>query len=288
MKQFVQCSRKIAASQLSLSAVAALCLVAVVSLACRLSSYLPAANSSTGNVSAAKSNDRSASQATSSNSTVQSFCQNAYYPIGADAERRYRTVYAGNSLPPKEYTQNYTDIGADKFTEHNKFSDVQNALNFKCTAEGLQGLQYDNGNTVSTVNNARGKLETVKAEGITFPTEARWQVGEKWGGNYDVRWEIQTGGNASGSANATVEGKSEIVGAESVTVPAGTFDCLKVRNITTLRFAAMKVGNMTVPMNQPIIINTDAYYARNVGMVKSLITGTMGGATTELLSNSAR
>lgn len=285
MKRFVRCFCRVINSQ-SFAAAIALSVIAIVSLACRLGDYLPANNSSTANSSTTNASGKTASQTNSlaSNNAAQDFCQNAYYPIGAEVERKYRIVYQGNSLSPKEYTQTYTDVTTDKFTEHNKFTDVQNALNFKCTAEGLQGLQYDNGNTVSTVNNMRGKLKTIKAEGLTFPAEARWQPGEKWTGNYQVRWEIQAGSGAPNTANATVEGKSEIIGAESVTVPAGTFDCLKVHHTITLRFASMKVGNLTVPINQPITITTDAYYAKNVGMVKSIVAGTMGGATTELIS----
>lgn len=262
----------------SIVAILALCLLISFSLACRLGDYLPASNSSTTvNESGAKRTE------SSSKNGAPGLCQNAFYPIGSDIERSYRTTYAGNSLSPKEYVQTYTDVAADKFTEHNKFSEVQNALNYKCTAEGLQGLQYDNGNTISTINKAGGKLETIKAEGLTFPAETRWQPGEKWTGNYQARWESLADGKTTGSADVTVAGNSEIIGEETVTVPAGTFQCFKVRSTTAVRFADMKIGGMKVPLNQAMTINTDTYYAKNVGIVKSVMTGTMGGAITELL-----
>jgi len=44
------------------------------------------------------------------------------------------------------------------------------------------------------------------------------------------------------------------------------------------------VNGASVPMNQTITINTTAWHAKNVGMVKSVMTGAVGGATTELLS----
>ena len=188
-------------------------------------------------------------------------------------------------MSPKEYTQTYTDIGADEFVERNKFSDVQNALNYQCAADGLRGLQFDNGsNVLSTNNGVRGKLETVKSEGLNFPTESGWRVGEKWTANYTVHSDMQMGGGASGSADATIEGKSEIVGEESVTVAAGTFQAFKVQTKTVFRYTSVKVNGASVPMNQTININTNAWHAKNVGMVKSVMTGTVGGATTELLS----
>ena len=288
MKQFISRFDNFARSQSSL-AILALCLIAAISAACRLGNYFPSGNPSVSNVAPANVNNGTANQMTSatSNSAAAGFCQLAYFPIGDNLNHKYRITYQSGGLAPHEYTESFRNIADDSFTLHLQFSDVQVDNNWRCTKEGLLATQF-NDNSVKTNNGVDAKIETIRSEGITLPPDSRWRAGEQWTTDYDVKETMNLPNSAmhpTGEGNIKLAG--EIVGEESVTVPAGTFQAMKLRIIQKINLT-MKINGaaMTVPQ---IPFETTAWYAKNIGMVKSVSTSngsTVG--TTELLSTSER
>lgn len=238
-------------------------------------------NSSNNNIIAVSNLDNSNQQPAG-----QGNCVNAYYPVGANVERTYKVAYENETIPTQNYTQSYSDVAANKFTERNRFKDVENAVKYECTAEGLQGLQFNNGGIVSS-GNLKATLETVKSEGITIPKESRWQVGEKWTNIYNVNQTVKTGEKVDGKGEAVITINNEIVAEESVSVAAGTFQAWKVKSTLVLRYTSLRVGGVNVPV-QPVTVNTNSWYAKNTGMVKSLASGIGQNATTELISTNSR
>ena len=221
----------------------------------------------------------------SSEKAASTLCQNAYNPIGAALEKKYRVTTSG--LPPKEMTETYRDIGDDSFVVHSDFagaqaSEVKTDIKWTCTTEGLTPNDFD-GNTMQTKNGASGKYETLKVTGVSIPAEARWRTGEKWNAKYDVKYTMQfPNSQLRAEGDGTVDGAGEILGEESVTVPAGTFQALKVRIVTKMN-VTVKVNGTSMP-NQ-FSFETLAWFAKDVGKVKSV--NTLAGAnvgSTELLS----
>ncbi|HEY0426507.1 MAG TPA: hypothetical protein VGC76_01750 [Pyrinomonadaceae bacterium] len=217
--------------------------------------------------------------------TGSTLCQNAYNPIAADLERKYRVTT--NGLPAHEMTETYRDITADSFVVHSDFagakdSDVKTDIKWLCTAEGLTPNDFD-GNTMQTKNGVSGKFETLKVTGVSLPAEARWKTGEKWNAKYDVKYTMQfPNSQMRGEGDGTVDGAGEILGEETVTVPAGTFQALKVRTVTKMNIT-VKVGGTSMP-NQ-FSLETLTWFAKDIGKVKSV--NTLGGTnvgSTELLS----
>ena len=285
MKHFISRFDNFARSQSS-RAVLALCLIAAISAACRLGNYLPSGNSSVSNVALANVNNRTANQtisATPNSGAGAGFCQIAYFPIGDNLNHKYRVNYQSGGIAPREYTESFKNIAADSFTLHLQFSDVQVDNNWRCMADGLLATQFDD-NSVKTSNGVDAKIETTRSEGITLPPDSRWRAGEKWTTDYDIKETINMPNSSmrpSGDGNVKLAG--EIIGEESVTVPAGTFQAMKLRIIQKINIT-IKINGAVMPVPQ-IPFETTAWYAKNVGMVKSVTTS--GGATvatTELSS----
>ena len=212
--------------------------------------------------------------------TAVSPCDHPYYPVRAGARWQYRLTTQGTG--PTEQTITRTDITADSFTERHEFTGgTTMTTGWRCDSEGLAALEYGN---VST-GQATVRMETLSSEGVNIPAADRWQPGTTWNSRYEVR------GGMSGAANANlgmqmtgpVEIASRIVGQESVTVPAGTFDAMKVESTITLRLST-NVGGRTAPM-PPMTFRTNTWYARGVGVVKIEQVGGFGSTMTELLSS---
>ncbi len=113
--------------------------------------------------------------------------------------------------------------------------------------------------------------------GVWIPPDADWSIGKKWSVSYDVTMTLPTvtvTGNATSSATSVAAGSKgtvtidfTIVSQEPVTVPAGTFtNAFKVHEITTEKLTMVAAG-VSIPMN--VTVDTDVWFAANVGQVKS-------------------
>ena len=253
-------------------------LFAQFSTGCRIINNLTA-TSNNSNTAANNSKGETAGVNTGKDAPV--ICQNAYYPIGANIERKYHIDYQKAPVPDQDYTERYVDFNADGFVAKTEFKEVSTTINWRCTADGLLATQY--GNSIDMKSGSSAKIDTINSKGVSFPVESRWNSGEKWSSEYDIKETLKNPtGSTIGGGDGTVSQASEVVGSEEVKVAAGTFQTIKVKNQTTLNLT-VKVGGMSVPTKT--VVETTAWFAKDVGMVKSETNmGGLGGATTELLS----
>lgn len=208
-------------------------------------------------------------------------CQNSYHPVGDNIERKYHIVYNKNSFPAQDYTERYTDLKDDGFVAKTDFKEVNTTINWRCTTDGLLATQYNN--SIDMKSGGSSKIETLKSEGVSFPIDSKWKVGEKWMTKYEVTQSIRNpNGQETAEAAGTIKQDMEITGAEDVTTPAGTFQTLKVQ-IKTLLDLKVNVKGVSVPTK--VSLETTSWFAKDVGMVKSQTSmGKADIATTELLS----
>lgn len=225
--------------------------------------------------------NKNGSSAATAKSSVSPNCSNPYYPVGESIERTYRIDYADAPVPDQNYTEKYTDFNNDTFVANTEFKEVNTRINWRCTPEGLLATQFNN--SISMKRGSSATIETLKSSGISFPEESRWKQGEKWTADYQISQTMsEEKGEELGRSEGTVKQSSEIVGAEEITVPAGTFQTFKVKNQTTLDLT-VKVKGMSIPTKTTV--DSTAWFAKDVGMVK--IQNNMSGfgtVTTELLS----
>lgn len=230
-----------------------------------------------------RSNTNSESQKNASDtskSEIPGNCNNPYYPVGENIQRKYHIDYATGPVPDQDYTEKFSDFNGDAFAVKNEFKEVTSTVNWRCTSDGLLAVQY--GNSID-MKSGSAKIDTVKSSGITFPNESRWKQGEKWTADYQITETINDAKVSQvGSGEGTVNQTSEITGTEEITVPAGKFQTFKVKNQTTLNLT-VKVKGASFPTKT--VLETTAWFAKDVGIVKSQTNlGGITTATTELLS----
>jgi hypothetical protein len=213
--------------------------------------------------------------------TPQSLCTNLYYPVREGAAWTYKST--GGPAGEYSFTDTVTSVRPDGFTLSTQIGDLTRLQEWTCTAEGLSALQLG-GAPAAMLNsqNIQLNLDIINATGVTFPGQIG--PGSQWQQNMDVTGNV-TAFNEEAAATGTVQMSFNAVGSESVTVPAGTFDALKVEVDVSLNVGATYEG-ITLPVS--FTGDYTYWFAPNVGWVKASGTGNVLGNsfadTTELQS----
>lgn len=201
-------------------------------------------------------------------------CGTSYYPVKGDQRWEYRFSYAGSKPRPAVWSQRRTSIAIGSFVDQLEFTDGSKAdVRWTCTANGMLGSEFWH-IALQRMSLPAG-LETINREGITLPAENGWWVGSKWQSTYYV---VEFGKSHSDVVGSGPEGRiqtsSEIVSQEQVSVRAGTFKCFLVRSTTSGPLGERSRA----------LLQTMAWYAKDVGLVKLVFSGDPGTGTVELIS----
>lgn len=141
-----------------------------------------------------------------------------------------------------------------------------------CTSEGVRtGL----GGLEGTLLSASGmQVEVVSAEGVAVPPAVKMVPGSSWRNSLSVKLQPPAGSKmpAGMVLASTFDKEATVIGEEEVTVAAGTFKALKVKNLTTAR--ASRAGS------QGRSVESFIWFAPGVGIVK---VATGGSTDLELL-----
>ncbi|HEX2998314.1 MAG TPA: hypothetical protein VHP14_26045 [Anaerolineales bacterium] len=206
-------------------------------------------------------------------------CANNYYPVRQGATWSYKSTGAGDY----SFTDTITSVREDGFTLSTQSGNLAGTQEWACKPEGLVALQF--GGAPAALLSAQSmqlNVQSSNVSGITFPSQIN--AGNTWQHSLDLQGNASAAG-IEGEAKGTAQNNFTAVGTESVTVPAGTFEAMKIQADTTI--------NMTVSYNGlPIPIKFSSSYtywfAPGVGWVKASGTGSIAGTsyseTTELQS----
>lgn len=199
-------------------------------------------------------------------------CTNAYYPVRAGATWTYRST--GGPVGGYGFTDTITSVHDDGFTLTTQFDELTRTQEWACRSEGLVALQLG-GTSAATLNSQDMQLtlDINNVSGVTFPAEIstgdQWQHALEFTGTMIVAsQEIEATGNAQSSFTA--------MGMESVTVPAGTFEAMKIRVDSTINITGIFQG-----VSLPITVSSpyDYWFVRDVGWVKASGTGAVDDET---------
>ena len=195
-------------------------------------------------------------------------CANAYYPVRQGATWTYKS--AGGPAGEYSFTDTVTAAGEDGFTLSTQIGDLARTQEWTCTAEGLAAQQL--GGAPAAMLNSQGiqlNLDVTNASGVTFP--AAVSAGDQWQQTLDVTGSVQVA-KEEGEATGNAQMNFTALGNESVTVPAGTFDAMKVQVATTLNVSVNYEG-LSLPVT---FTGSHTYwFAPGVGWVKATGTGTV-------------
>lgn len=202
-------------------------------------------------------------------------CDNPYYPLRQDATWTY--TVAGLDKPA-EQTQTVTKVenGSAEITLQTGTLTAKNPV--VCAADGLKFGNLPS--VTSQSGNLSTDLTAVSSEGVYLPRADKLVPGAPWDARYVLKGKINMAQQAI-DVTEDVKLHSEVVGSEKVTVAAGTFDALKIKQHFTfdIQMANAPAG---VP---PSSFDQFVWFARDVGMVKSSLSLSDGhDLTTELKS----
>jgi hypothetical protein len=199
-------------------------------------------------------------------------CPNPYFPLEEGLKLTYR---AGKSSEMILSTKDITPVPEGlKGTVAVSLKGRQGQTEATCSAEGVRaGL----GGLEGTLLSASGMdVQVVSSEGVAVPAPATMVPGGTWKNSLSVK--MQPPGSKTGGIRPTIattfDKEATVVGEEEVTVAAGTFKALKVKNITTARSSSSRPGTEGRSMESFL------WFAPGVGILK---LETNGSTDLELL-----
>jgi hypothetical protein len=215
--------------------------------------------------------------------TLKAGCYNAYFPASATLKKVYQTIESITLLHPRwlEFFGNITDEGftikertiikekpdASDWADEN----VLRESDYRCKPEGLTQTEF--AKRLKERPSYR-PFKTVKMAGVSYPNESEWKVGKKWQIWFLVEGQKTRTTPPELQFRATYTFQYEIIGRESVTVPAGTFEAFKVKVLDSVNIHVNNLG-VKLPTNQTVksAVKQLHWYAKDIGLVKSLQEG---------------
>jgi hypothetical protein len=196
-------------------------------------------------------------------------CDHPYFPLKEGRQVTFASSAEGNQAP-KAMSMTVTKMGAGRATIESVNPAEKDkppfTLEIACSSEGVE---FD----LSKMSGGRTgiKMDVLKRTGFDFPAASRFKPAESW----ETDQTVQV---ATAKQTLTVETKAvhKVIGTERVTVPAGSFDAVKIQVEAD---TATTGSGMQIP---PMHISQTYWVAKGVGIVKFVI----GKRTTELLSYS--
>ncbi len=178
------------------------------------------------------------------------------------------------------YVHSIVSIEASSFSEQDVFgTGITRQGYWNCDDGALIMLDpgADTSGTVST-EKATADFKTTSSSGVTLP--ATIKPGDTWEQAITLEGTEDIGGNQIPAKNEFTN-SCKAVGVESVTVPAGTFDAMRVDCQTNMNIT---ITMANTPVTTALKFTTTSWYAENVGAVKTAKTGDGGNSVIELTS----
>ncbi|HJS20859.1 MAG TPA: hypothetical protein VJ785_19080 [Anaerolineales bacterium] len=197
-------------------------------------------------------------------------CANAYYPVREGATWTYQS--SGGPVGGYGFTDTITSVREDGFTLTSQFDKLTRTQEWACRPEGLAALQLG-GTSAATLNSdeMQVSLDVSNVSGITFA--ASIMPGDQWSHALEFTGSLTVAGQEI-DATGNAQSNFSAVGVESITVPAGTFDTLKIRVDTIINISGIFNGvSFPVTVTSPY----DYWFVQGVGWVKASGTGSVGG-----------
>jgi len=213
--------------------------------------------------------------------SAPTLCTNAYYPVREGAIWNYKST--GGPAGEYVFTDTITSVREDGFTLSTQIADLTRSQEWTCKPEGLVALQLGGAPTAMlNSQNIQLNLDVKNSSGVTFPSQMN--VGDQWQQNVDVQGNVSVA-NEEAEATGNAQMNFAATGKEGVTVPAGTFDALKISVEISLDINAAYEG-ITLPVT--FSGEYTYWFVPDVGWVKATGTGNVLGSsfseTTELQS----
>lgn len=213
--------------------------------------------------------------------TTGGLCDNILFPVKQGASWMYYSTGGPNG--DFAYSDTITEVGSNGFILTSQFSNLTLSQKWMCSAEGLTALQLGGGTAASvSMQNMILEFEALEVKGLSLPREVT--SGMTWQYDISLIGSVAMPGGENQSPGTFSLAMQEL-GHESVTVPVGTFDAVKMQATFNAQINADFQGSLV-----PYAVNGSSiiWYAPGVGYIKSIenidFSGTTFTTTTELQS----
>ncbi|MBL8063106.1 MAG: hypothetical protein JNK32_08820 [Anaerolineales bacterium] len=205
-------------------------------------------------------------------------CSNPYLPILQGATWDYTLT----GPVPDTFTRSIISVEAEGFIDQDVFgTGVTRQGQWKCENGNLIALNPSGGESASVSTEGMSvEYETTAIEGVTLP--ASINPGDSWSQSLTLEGAQTINGEAFPASNQTTQ-TCTAAGVESVTIPAGTFDAMRVECQVNMNITLEMSGS---PFATSIALTNTNWYAIKVGLVKTVSTGSGLDSTIELTSYS--
>jgi hypothetical protein len=206
-------------------------------------------------------------------------CANPLYPVLAGANWTYQLTGTTNDT----ITRRINTINADGFEDQDTFdSGPVRTGKWKCADGALTALDPVGEMTAAVQRGAETvSFGTTDSSGVTLP--ANVAAGDTWTQSFSLAGTLTINGKSDDATNDTTL-NCTANGMENVTVPAASFDAMKVTCENSIQIT-VTANDITIPA--PVITFTsETWYGPNVGLVKSVASGGGIDTTTILLAYS--
>lgn len=207
-------------------------------------------------------------------------CNNPLYPVHQGASWAY--INSGGPNGTFAYSDTISAVRADGFTVTSQINNLTRTQEWACEAGGLKALELGGGTTASiTAQGMTAEFSTSDISGISLPNEIT--SGQQWQYDLKIQGTIPMPTEQQLQSNGTYSMTMQEMGTETVTVPAGTFEAVKIQANSNVKIL-VPFGSEQVPMQYSGTSIT--WYAPGVGYVKSIENWDLGStlytSTTEL------
>jgi hypothetical protein len=246
-------------------------LLLIVMLAACAQSPASAPSGSTGSPAAATSQPVSAS--------ASGGCTNAYFPTSSGTSWSYSS--SGSPLGAYTYTWTVTDLSDTGFTTSDQYSTGVNAtIKWNCQNGNLAALDAGSNSLNMTTSKVTMTSNSITAEGYNIP--ATFDTGNTWSEKVTVNGTVTASATKTVTSQIATQVNCTSAGPDTITVPAGKFDTVKATCSETVAVSALVQGT-AMPAGAPVTESVTDWYAKGVGLVQSVKTGSITGTETIVL-----
>jgi len=204
-------------------------------------------------------------------------CTNAYFPLSSGATWSYAST--GSFIGDYTYTRTLSGLSDKGFTTNDAFEVVTRTTQWSCDSGNLTSLAGGSSGILVSGGSMTMTVDSVNATGYVIP--AAFTDGKTWSETLVVNGTNVQGTKVKGTVVSEVKTDCTTAGAERVTVPAGTFDTVKITcHSNQVATVTLTVGGSTGPITT--IQDSIQWYAQGVGLVQTMNSGDAGSETIQL------
>ncbi len=195
-------------------------------------------------------------------------CANPYYPVTSGNTWSYSSL--GSALGRYTYSMTVANLGVNSFTTNEQSSlgaGTSSVIKWNCMNGNLAAVDAGADSLSLATSKMTFTSSSVSAEGYNIPNA--FSPGTDWSERVLIKGVVVSGAR---TVNSQIASKLDcnVAGSDTVTVPAGTFNTVEVTCQQTVVVSMVLPKGTPVPAGAPVTVNITNWYAKGVGLVKSV------------------